>query len=70
MTEHGVRRLKETIAFLQSLIADLSVTLADEPADFTPEYIIDIRHRVANALPRDKCPDWLLKYQYHPMVHS
>lgn len=48
---------------LLKLVADLSDHLTDEGADYTPEGLDNMRRRVANALPGERCPDWLRRYR-------
>lgn len=54
------RRARET---LWDLIAHLSAGLTDEGPDWTTGSLIELRKRVANALPPDRCPDWLNQYR-------
>lgn len=56
---HRERRAKENREILMVLIADLSVLLTDENDSLSIDGLADLRRRVANALPPDKCPDWL-----------
>lgn len=52
------------------LIADLSACLADEGPDFSEDGLLQMRRRVANALPPDQCPEWLAKFRDPPVVQS
>lgn len=61
---------KRTLETLWGLIADLSAGLADEGPDWSVDAFLMLRKRVANALPPDKCPDWLAPYRDAPMVAS
>ena len=63
-------RHKQALATLHGLIADLSAGLADEGPDWSLDGFLMLRKRVANALPSDKCPDWLVSYRDPPMVSS
>jgi hypothetical protein len=56
-------RLMKSIGTLQALIADLSDDLRDEGNDYSPDGLESMRRRVANALPTDKCPEWLKRYR-------
>ena len=61
------KRARET---LWALIADLSGGLTDEGPDWSDDGLDSLRRRVANALPPDRCPDWLAAYRDPPLVHS
>jgi hypothetical protein len=63
-------RFKRTIGALQQLIADMSDDLRDEGCDYSTEGLEAMRRRVANALPPDKCPDWLANYRDPAVVRS
>lgn len=63
-------RHAQNIAILQQLIADLSDDLRDEGCDWSPDGLDALRRRVANALPLDKCPDWLNRFRDPPVVQS
>jgi hypothetical protein len=45
------------------LIAALSDALTDEGANWSNDGLDSLRSRVANVLPPDACPDWLLPYR-------
>jgi hypothetical protein len=61
-------RFRRTIETLQRLISDLTPYLADEGCDFGDDGLADLRQRAANALPVNKCPDWLWRYRDPPIV--
>ncbi len=63
-------RNARTSAVLWRLIADLSICLTDEGADFSNEGLASLRQRVANALPPDQCPDWLARFRDPPITHG
>lgn len=54
------------IEALHLLIADLSTNLTDEGDSYFNESLHKMRRRVANALPRELCPDWLAPYRSTP----
>jgi flagellin-specific chaperone FliS len=58
-----MQRFRQTIGKLQDLVADLSPALDDEGGDFSAEGLEALRRRIANALPPEKCPDWLVSYR-------
>jgi hypothetical protein len=64
------RCLKASIATLHELVVDLFTGLVDEGPDWLFDGFLALRKRVANALPPDKCPDWLKPYRDPPMVQS
>lgn len=55
--------LRDQIATLQTLVADLSDHLTDEGCDWTPEGLDKMRRRVAAALPHRDLPEWLKPYR-------
>lgn len=57
------KRLLRSIETLQDLIVDLTPHLSDEDVILMPDALDALRHRCANALPPDKCPDWLKPYR-------
>jgi hypothetical protein len=59
-----------TMETLWTLIADLSDDLRDEGCDWSADGLEAMRRRCANALPKDKCPDWLEEYRDPPVVQS
>ena len=63
-------RRKRAMETLWTLIADLSAGLTDEGDDLSTEGLQAMRRRVANALPPDRCPDWLKSYRDPAMVQS
>lgn len=63
-------REKRTSATLRTLIRDLSDALTDEGGDWSTDGLINLRTRVANALPPTECPDWLKQYRDPPVVQS
>lgn len=48
---------------LRALISDLSDALSDAGCPWSADGILDLRRRVARALPWDDCPDWLRPYR-------
>src|SRR5690606_36541808 len=62
------RRFRRSIETLQDLIADLTPHLSDEDVILTPDAVDALRSRCANALPPDKCPDWLQHYRDPPVT--
>lgn len=52
------------------LIDDLSGFLADEGMLLSIDGVEALRRRVANALPADRCPDWLSRYRDPAVVAS
>lgn len=48
---------------LRKLVCDLSGDLTDEGANYSGDGLHDMRRRVANALPKAECPEWLLDYR-------
>ena len=48
---------------LRRLVCTLSSHLTDEGDDYSTEGLDAMRRRVANALPRSECPDWLHEYR-------
>lgn len=64
------RRDRRTIDTLHKLIADLSGGLTDEGPDWSNDGLDNLRRRVANALPPDRCPDWLARYRDPALVAS
>jgi len=65
-----VSRLKQNIRYLQDIIETLSADLADEGPNWSAEGLEIIRRTVANALPEDRCPDWLKPFRDPKMVQS
>lgn len=68
--DHKARVQQRTIQTLQNLIADLSCGLDDEGGSWTVDSLNALRRRVANALPPEKCPDWLQQFRDPPIVQS
>ena len=62
------RRLRLSIGALQGLVTDLSDNLCDEGADYSADGLEAMRRRVANALPPQKCPEWLNRYRDPPVT--
>ncbi|MGY3527301.1 hypothetical protein [Bradyrhizobium sp. USDA 4452] len=50
------------VTILQQLVCDLSADLTDEGANYSTEGLQEMRRRVANALGREECPEWLHCY--------
>jgi len=63
-------RDSRAIDALHWLIVDLSGFLADESDALTIGGLIEMRRRVANALPPTRCPEWLAEYRDAPVVKS
>lgn len=63
-------RNKRALDACWKLIADLSGALTDEGPDWSTDGLHALRRRVANALPKDQCPDWLHEYRDPPIVQS
>ena len=63
-------RDRRAIAALYALVADLSVCLTDEGADWSQTRLRELRRRAANALPPTQCPDWLVQFRDPPVVQS
>jgi hypothetical protein len=70
MSDKTEARLKGTIHILQDLIAELSGGLADEGGQWSSVGLNNLRRRAANALPPDKCPDWLNDFRDPALVQS
>lgn len=45
------------------LISDLSDALTDEGGNWSLQGLLNIRALVANTLPLEFCPDWLIQYR-------
>lgn len=58
---HSIRKA-DGRAELRQLISDLSSDLTDEGANYSTEGLHEMRRRVANALGKAECPDWLHEY--------
>ena len=67
LRQRGYERTLET---LWCLIGHLSDGLRDEGCDWSVDGLQQMRRRVANALPPDKCPDWLEQYRDPPVMVS
>jgi len=63
-------RNQRQLEALWILIADLSGCLTDEGVDYSEEGLVEMRRRAANALPPNKCPEWLEKFRDPPIVQS
>lgn len=58
-----ISRHKRVLDSHWRLITDLSICLTDEGPDVTDDWLRGLRQRVANALPVDRCPEWLLPFR-------
>lgn len=63
-------RQRRSLETFWKLIADLSDALTEEGPNWSTEGLDNLRRRTANALPPDKCPDWLARYRDPPLVQS
>lgn len=63
-------RDQRAISALRTLVVALSDALTDEGPDWSSEGLDNLRRRVANAIPRDECPDWLREYRDPSAVQS
>lgn len=61
---------QRAINALRTLVVALSDALTDEGPDWSNEGLDSLRHRVANAIPRGECPDWLREYRDPLVVQS
>lgn len=53
---------------LEKLVCELAGDLTDEGANYSGDGLHDMRRRVANALPKDECPEWLREYRDADLV--
>lgn len=63
-------RHKRQAESLKMLVRDLSTFLTDEGWDPTNDGLHSLRRRVANALPKGECPEWLDEFRDPPIVQS
>ncbi len=60
----------EVEAEMVELVTDLSDALTDEGPDWSNVGLDNLRRRVANMLPHDRCPEWLAEYRDPPVVND
>lgn len=58
----------DEITRLQQLVVKLSDGLSDDGAGWSNEGIDRLRLEVANTVPKDALPDWLLPYRAQPTL--